>query len=797
MKLGIRSLLFGVLTAGIPYSSLVGQDATIPPSVERVSPPGVRRGTTTKVTLGGRNVSNIRAVLFDTPGITAKFLDVTNLPEEKKEGLSTAAEVPLGTRQEATVELTLSESVEPGIHHFRVQTPLGTSNLQTLDIGFLPELQESKDAASGIQQVVLPATMVGTLAWPGDVDNYQLEARAGEELVFETVAAALGSELRAVLTLRDSTGKEISRSGENSRQRDPVLTVTIPADGKYVFTVSDLAQAGGRNFFYRIHAGPLPYATEVFPLGVRAGESSELAVKGSNLGGVRSVKVDAPTGESNWQTIPLRFKTPQGETLNLIRLEVGKEPELTESEPNDSPQSAQPISLPLTVNGRIQGKNSGKADEDYYRFMAHKGDKIVAEVAAERLGSALDSVIEILDEKGQEIRTASVRCVLELTTTLADRDSKSLGYRFVSLSGLREGDYVMVDDEINRITYLSDQPDEDARLRSFGGERFAELNTSPQAHAINTTGYKVRIMEPDRQFPPNGLPVFYLTARNDDGGPGYRADSRLEFTAPRDGDYCLRIKDVRGLEGEGFAYRLTIRHASQDFILSATPANPNVPLGGKVPVQVSVNRALGYQGAVDVELKGLPKGLSAQPAVIPAGQDSAVIVVEASADPGLTQIPPSPVEVVGRGSIDGHTIERVANQMLPLRVASVMPAPDILVAAEPKEVILEPGGKVEVTLHVERKNNFHGRVPCNALGLPPGVTIENTGLNGVMVSEKQSSRTFKLVAADWAPAADQTFYVIGQVESNSTTTHASSPLQITVRPRRMASAPSTSNTTAR
>ena len=48
--------------------------------------------------------------------------------------------------------------------------------------------------------------------------------------------------------------------------------------------------------------------------------------------------------------------------------------------------------------------------------------------------------------------------------------------------------------------------------------------------------------------------------------PGKSRESRLiqmleGKTAPRDGEFRLRIKDVRGLEGEGVAYRLTIRPA--------------------------------------------------------------------------------------------------------------------------------------------------------------------------------------------------------------------------------------------
>ena len=40
-----------------------------------------------------------------------------------------------------------------------------------------------------------------------------------------------------------------------------------------------------------------------------------------------------------------------------------------------------------------------------------------------------------------------------------------------------------------------------------------------------------------RPSSPNGLPVFDLGYRNDDGGPTFGKDSRLEFTAPATGTY--------------------------------------------------------------------------------------------------------------------------------------------------------------------------------------------------------------------------------------------------------------------
>src|SRR5947207_3354134 len=111
----------------------------------------------------------------------------------------------------------------------------------------------------------------------------------------------------------------------------------------------------------------------------------------------------------------------------------------------------------------------------------------------------------------------------------------------------------MVGDELDRIDFIPDQPDADAILKAMADIRIAYLGTSPDVHAVNTPVYKAQILAPDVEVPSNGLPVYQLAWRNDDGGPGYGADSKLDFMAPSDGDYYLHLKDIRNLEGSDFA----------------------------------------------------------------------------------------------------------------------------------------------------------------------------------------------------------------------------------------------------
>ncbi|HEV2494219.1 MAG TPA: hypothetical protein VG204_14225 [Terriglobia bacterium] len=774
----------------LPFQALRADEPIIPPTISKVWPVGIERGTTATFTVDGRNLSSAKAVIFDSAGITAKVTEITDVPEKisgPRAGVDLGAQVPLGKKQTAQMEVTVAKDVAPGIHRFRIQTPLGTSGMAVLDIGALPEVnaEKSKDSPAPAQWVELPSTLVGTVAAPGATGRYQFQGKAGEDLVFEVVASALGSELESMLVLSDAAGQVLAEAGDKEESPDAVLTAKLPADGKYTIAISDREKGGGMDHFYRLNAGPLPYITRVFPLGVRAGQPSDVTLSGINLGTAGAVRVTPPKWADGWTTMPLEIKAGQEQSLNTVKLAVGNEPEVAEQEPNDSPAEAQNISLPVTINGHIDGgvKRGGTPDQDYFRFKATRGERLAVEVAASRLGSSLDSVIEIVDAGGNPVPRATIRCLNQTVTTLSDRDSRTQFIRFTSLSGFHVNDYVMIGDELDQIVAIPDQPDADVVVKGIGGVREAFLGTSPDVHAVNTLIYRAQALPPGAEFPPNGLPVFRLTWRNDDGGPGYGADSRLDFVAPKDGEYIVHLRDVRGLEGRDFAYRLTLKASSPDFKLAANPENPNIPRGGSIPVTVSADRLLGYTGPITVEVKGLPRSITASRAEIPEGQDSTVVVLSAAPDAALDQ-PPAPIQFVGVGRVNGRDLRRVEES--PLQLASIIPAPDVVVRTEPTRIALEPGKEVKVRLDVKRQNGFKGRVPCSVQNLPPGVRVVNVGLNGVLVTEDQSTRTFTLRAEDWAKPIDQPIYVVAEVESNSPTLHASPALLLKVEDKREA-----------
>lgn len=98
-------------------------------------------------------------------------------------------------------------------------------------------------------------------------------------------------------------------------------------------------------------------------------------------------------------------------------------------------------------------------------------------------------------------------------------------------------------------------------------------------------------------------------AENDDlaGSP----DAGLDFTVPADGTYTCLVSDLSGNAG-GLAavYRLALeRPPSPDFVLGV-PQQISVANGGSAEITVTAARHGGFNGEIQIQVEGLPDGLS-------------------------------------------------------------------------------------------------------------------------------------------------------------------------------------------
>lgn len=303
----------------------------------------------------------------------------------------------------AFIELHIDPGAAPGDRELRLRSPRGLTNPLCFQVGSLPEVCETDpyDArARDGAPLALPIVLNGQIR-PGDVDRFCFRAEKGQRLVIETharqlipfLADAVPGWFQASVTLVDAKDREVAFADHYRFAPDPVLFVEVPETGVYKLEIRDSLYRGREDFVYRVSIGELPFITSLFPLGGVAGKEVVATVAGWNLGATR-LPLDTQGEAGGVRTTAL--VSDHGRS-NSVTYAVDDLPECEETEPNDTPQAAQSVTLPVIVNGRI----GRPGDQDVFAFNGKAGDEVVAEVVARRLQSPLDSLLALTDSAGQ------------------------------------------------------------------------------------------------------------------------------------------------------------------------------------------------------------------------------------------------------------------------------------------------------------------------------------------------------------------------------------------------------------
>lgn len=714
-----------------------------------LGPPAPRsglRGQTVRVRLGGNGVGKASDVVTYEPGLSTRIL-----PDEKP------------NPDALQVELAIAPDARVGVHRLEVLTPLGVAPAQPFLVHADPEAAE---VSGKVAEAPFPSVLAGTIAAAGEEDRFRFAAKEGQPIVVGMEARSLGSTLAAVLRLRRESGEVLATASARNNPGDPTLIYMPERDEVLVIGISDADRGASGNHFYRAFLGTRPYATGAFPRGIEAGTVGTVAVEGVALA-QSQVPVDAK------QATPgdLRGVAPG----QLVVIAAG--PQAAEAEPNESPEQAAAIASPGGISGRI----GGPGDVDLVRFPARKGEKVVLEVYGRRLASTIDPILEILDREGKPVPRAVLRPVAETNIALRDHGSVQPNVRLTQWSDLAVGDYLLAGREVIRIRAMPRNPDDDAVMYSSGGQRIAWFDTTPEHHPFAQVLRKVEVHPPGTTFPAGGVDPVILDYRNDDGGDGYGKDARITFDPPADGDYYARVADARGFGGPGLEYHLVLRAPRPDFVASLSPANPAIPRGGAAVINIGLRRIDGFDGPVDIALEGLPPGITATPCRVEPGQSSAEILLMADATAAGTPARGWKAKAVGSAGPSGL----IAHEIDPGGPLSgwitAIDDPDLAVTAAASELAIRPGQTVELSFGVRRGPAFQGRVPIDVKNLPFGVRVLNIGLNGVLVTEKQTERTVAIYAEPWAIPQERPFFAVGRVEANGTE-HPAPPILLKVAP---------------
>ena len=184
------------------------------------------------------------------------------------------------------------------------------------------------------------------------------------------------------------------------------------------------------------HAQVAPQLTSISPRAAQRGQTIDITLEGKNInenaevwfnqeGIIAEIKKKSPAASVrfngsgisgnipnnprlviSFQIAPeaplgnhqIRLITPNG-VSNPQNFIVGDLPEIKEQEPNATPAEANMLELPVTVNGTVASID----DIDMYRFKLKKGARLICDINAQRMGSPLDSYIELYDPSGNEV----------------------------------------------------------------------------------------------------------------------------------------------------------------------------------------------------------------------------------------------------------------------------------------------------------------------------------------------------------------------------------------------------------
>ena len=350
---------------------------------------------------------------------------IANIDKRLAEYVSTPANASVSSL--VFVEVTMAPDAPPGRRELRLATRRGVTNPLVFNVGQLPEVSRQPMITSTLQVlgkeeralrkrppeeeevlVTVPCTANGQIA-SGEVNRYRFEARKGQRLLISVearllnpyVADAVPGWFQPMITLRDAAGKEMAFCDDYRFRPDPVLFFEVPKDGAYVLYVSDAIYRGREDFVYRLTIGELPFLTSIFPLGGRAGEPAKFEMAGWNLAKALLTPPSKDAGPGIYRVAASR----DGFASNCLPLALDTLPEGFDKEPNNSPPSAQKVTLPVIINGRVDRPD----DWDVFQIAGSAGDTVVAEVSARRLDSPLDSVLRLTDAGGSVLAASDDR----------------------------------------------------------------------------------------------------------------------------------------------------------------------------------------------------------------------------------------------------------------------------------------------------------------------------------------------------------------------------------------------------
>jgi hypothetical protein len=360
-KTSLRGLLFAAcVLAGVP-------SITAAPVVRSLTVRGLQIGGTTIIRIDGSDLLPNPRLLLSVP--IAK---------------QTLKPNPTATRVE--FEVTLAGDVIAGLYNLWLVNDSGASSSTVVAVDRLANLPLAAEVAS------LPMSMHGVVSGSQKLRTV-FSATKGQSVLVEVESQRLGGKVRPVIHIYDSANRHLKWSLPSPVLRgDTRLQFTAPADGKYTVELHDLQYAAPAPNHFRLKIGAWQFADLTFPPVVARANPVQVELIGNSPAGQ---KVAVETNDMSDATALLKSDVPVAAFRPPIL--VSDLMEVVEAVPAEGLQ--QLPAIPFGISGRLLTEG----EQDKYKLTVVSGAKLRFEVFADRLGSPMDAVVQVLNEQGGQL----------------------------------------------------------------------------------------------------------------------------------------------------------------------------------------------------------------------------------------------------------------------------------------------------------------------------------------------------------------------------------------------------------
>jgi len=395
-----RCLLCGAVVLLTGAAVAAAQHA---PGIGYMFPPGGPAGSTVEVVLGGYDWTPDMQLFVHDQRIELELTGPPGpviVPEPPYWFGKKARRSPFLLPRETPAKLTIPADVEPGLVRWQAANANGATASGFFYVGGEPEVVEREDRQQPMPIASLPVTVSGRIKHIEQVDRYRFRVPQSGPVTCAVVASQLGSELRAVLEVRDQSGELIADAADTAGE-DTALTFAAEANHTYELSIYDVDFRGNRAFVYRLSLTDGPRVVAALPAVVSRGAEGEVELTGygvatgaAKLESVRrNIRVPADAGPGPWA---YRLETPHGMAppfhLHVSSNPVALEPAAVE---NETPL----LSLPVALCGVIEQRHG----VERFRVQGTKGELLSLTASARRIGSPLDLSLAVVDQTGKEL----------------------------------------------------------------------------------------------------------------------------------------------------------------------------------------------------------------------------------------------------------------------------------------------------------------------------------------------------------------------------------------------------------